>query len=358
MFRNTFGYDSWDGNGGKMITVNNDPRIDCPNANWNGVTTNYCSGVTGDDTVAHEWAPRLHRVDLGPDLPVAGRGDERGLLRHLGRDRRHAQHPPERGRRTRSGTTVYRTAGSVLGVHTRADRHDDHGTRVVAGPCVNVPASFGPVITQAGVDATAIVGTDAAETLEDGAPGTTTDGCSPFNNAGAINGQWVYVDRGTCTLRRQDRQRGGCWRRRASSSATRPPARWDPIAGDSEIYGVMVIQRGRREVQDRRRPGLRSTSRPGPADTDDTTVGSPASPTPPSAARSATCGTRTATATRARSPTRSTTAGPSDSGGVHSNSGVVNRTFAILVDGIDGSGSSASGSTRRRGCSGTPRRTT
>lgn len=39
-----------------MRTVNNDPRIQCPNANWNGVSANYCNGVTGDDTVAHEWA--------------------------------------------------------------------------------------------------------------------------------------------------------------------------------------------------------------------------------------------------------------------------------------------------------------
>lgn len=38
-----------------MRAVNNDPTIACPNANWNGVTTNYCNGVTGDDTVAHEW---------------------------------------------------------------------------------------------------------------------------------------------------------------------------------------------------------------------------------------------------------------------------------------------------------------
>ena len=38
-----------------MKTVNNDPRINCPNANWNGVTTNYCNGVTSDDVVAHEW---------------------------------------------------------------------------------------------------------------------------------------------------------------------------------------------------------------------------------------------------------------------------------------------------------------
>ncbi len=38
-----------------MKTVNNDPRINCPNANWNGVTTNYCDGVTSDDVVSHEW---------------------------------------------------------------------------------------------------------------------------------------------------------------------------------------------------------------------------------------------------------------------------------------------------------------
>ena len=38
-----------------MRSVNNDPSIACPNANWNGVTTNYCNGVTSDDVVAHEW---------------------------------------------------------------------------------------------------------------------------------------------------------------------------------------------------------------------------------------------------------------------------------------------------------------
>ena len=54
-FRNTFGRDSYDGAGHTMEIVNNDPRISCPNANWNGTTTNYCNGVTSDDVVAHEW---------------------------------------------------------------------------------------------------------------------------------------------------------------------------------------------------------------------------------------------------------------------------------------------------------------
>jgi Zn-dependent metalloprotease len=55
MYLNTFGRDTHTGLGTLMETVNNDPTINCPNANWNGVSTNYCTGVTGDDTVAHEW---------------------------------------------------------------------------------------------------------------------------------------------------------------------------------------------------------------------------------------------------------------------------------------------------------------
>ncbi len=46
---------SWDGNDAEMITVNNDPTIVCPNANWNGTSTNYCSGTSADDVVVHEW---------------------------------------------------------------------------------------------------------------------------------------------------------------------------------------------------------------------------------------------------------------------------------------------------------------
>ena len=48
-------YLSYDGADATMRTVNNDPTISCPNANWNGISTNYCTDVTGDDTVAHEW---------------------------------------------------------------------------------------------------------------------------------------------------------------------------------------------------------------------------------------------------------------------------------------------------------------
>ena len=49
-----FGRDSYDGLGAAMhsVLLVNDQ---CPNAYWNGVTTNYCPDFDADDVVAHEW---------------------------------------------------------------------------------------------------------------------------------------------------------------------------------------------------------------------------------------------------------------------------------------------------------------
>ncbi|KFC24613.1 M4 family metallopeptidase [Chryseobacterium sp. FH1] len=54
-FKNAFGYVSFNNGDSSMITINNNPNINCPNANWNGVTANYCTGTASDDVVAHEW---------------------------------------------------------------------------------------------------------------------------------------------------------------------------------------------------------------------------------------------------------------------------------------------------------------
>jgi len=53
LFNHTFGFDSYDGNGAQMRTVNNDPNV--ANASWNGSTTNYRDGTAADDVIAHEW---------------------------------------------------------------------------------------------------------------------------------------------------------------------------------------------------------------------------------------------------------------------------------------------------------------
>ena len=54
-FKNAFGYVSYDNADARMLTINNNPEVKCPNANWNGVTANYCNGTAADDVIAHEW---------------------------------------------------------------------------------------------------------------------------------------------------------------------------------------------------------------------------------------------------------------------------------------------------------------
>ena len=98
LFNNAFGRDSYDAAGAHMVTVNNDPRIECPNANWNGVDDQLLRRGLLRRRRGPRVGSRLHRVHVGPDLPVAARRDERGLLRRLGRDRRPHQRPPGRGR--------------------------------------------------------------------------------------------------------------------------------------------------------------------------------------------------------------------------------------------------------------------
>ncbi|HEV3410050.1 MAG TPA: M4 family metallopeptidase, partial [Chthoniobacterales bacterium] len=54
LFHSAFGRSSYDGMSAQMRTVYLVNSI-CPNAYWDGATTNYCPEVDGDDVVAHEW---------------------------------------------------------------------------------------------------------------------------------------------------------------------------------------------------------------------------------------------------------------------------------------------------------------
>lgn len=53
-FASAFGRDSYDAKGARMATVYLINEI-CPNAYWNGNSTNYCPEIDSDDVVAHEW---------------------------------------------------------------------------------------------------------------------------------------------------------------------------------------------------------------------------------------------------------------------------------------------------------------
>ena len=86
-FKNAFNRDSYDDNGATMKTVNNDPGIACPNANWNGADDQLLRRRHLRRRGRARVGPRLHRVHLGRHLPVAVGRAQRVLLRHLGRDR-------------------------------------------------------------------------------------------------------------------------------------------------------------------------------------------------------------------------------------------------------------------------------
>ena len=329
MFRNTFGYDSWDGHGARMITVNNDPRIDCPNANWNGVTTNYCSGVSSDDTVIHEWSHAYTESTSGLVYQwQAGAmneaysdiwGETGDMLNHRMNDKGETQANP-----------IKRTEGQCSEFTRHPVTMQITAPASVAGPCTAAPASFGPVITQAGVDGTAIVGTD-----DDSDGGSTTDGCSPFDNAAAISGQWVYVDRGLCTFATKTQNAvdaGALGIVVGDHTAGRPPI---SMSGDADIYGVMVT------VED----GAKFKSAGGPVSFHIAAVPSAADDTyrwlsgendPAFGGAIRDMWNPNCYGDPGKVSDAEYQCDESDHGGVHTNSGVVNRTYAILVDGLPG----------------------
>lgn len=315
-FKNSFGRDSYDAKGAKMITVNNDPSIDCPNANWNGKSTNYCSGVSSDDTVAHEWGHAYTEYTSGllyqwqPGAMNEAYSDIWGETVDMLNTRFNS--PDEETHRT-DGQCSKGTRGDIAVVVS-----DPVGT------CTGVAASFGPIITH--VDGDLVVGKDAVET-----DGTDTDGCSPFDNAAALAGKFVYVDRGLCafTIKIDNAEAAGAkgiifGNNRDGVSS---------VAGDSELYGAMVSQADGTKIKaattpltislddaatDPRDESYRWLSGEG-----DTAFGG--------AIRD--MWNPNCYGDPAKVSDEEYYCDTDDSGGVHTNSGVVNHTYALLVDG-------------------------
>jgi Zn-dependent metalloprotease len=329
MFRNTFGYNSWDDHGSRMITVNNDPRIDCPNANWNGQTTNYCSGVSSDDTVIHEWAHAYTETTSGLVYQWQSGamneaysdiwGETGDMLNQRMNDKGETP-----------GDIIKRTEGQCSEFTRHPVTMDITAPASVAGPCNAAPASFGPVITQAGVDGTAIVG------IDDDSDGTsTTDGCTTFTNAGAIAGQWVYVDRGSCTFVQKTanaEDAGALGIVVGDNVSGRPPI---SMSGDSSIYGVMVSLEDGVKFKTAGGPvSFHIAAVPGPADDTYRWLSGENDPAFGGAIRD--MWNPNCYGDPGKVSDEEYQCSDDDHGGVHTNSGVVNRTYAILVDGLPG----------------------
>ena len=198
LFNNAFGRDSYDAAGAHMVTINNDPRIECPNANWNGVTTNYCDGVSSDDVVAHEWGHAYTEYTSGliyqwqPGAMNEGFSDVWGETVDLINGRQDEGEGDIDAVRPVGLCSTHTGALPLLTINAPSS---------IAKDCLTGGASFGEPLTATGITGNVVVATDVAEPADADPAGTTTDGCSPYTNAAAVAGNIAMVDRGRCALR-------------------------------------------------------------------------------------------------------------------------------------------------------------
>jgi len=333
-FMNSFGRDSFDDEGAKMITVNNDPTINCPNANWNGTSTNYCSGVSSDDTVAHEWGHAYTEHTSGllyqwqPGAMNEAYSDIWGETVDMLNDR---QNQTPAGPRTVGDCSTY-SLGIAISIVSPGE---------IARDCLAVKAARGPEFPETPVDVPLVPGVDAVET-EDGEPiGTAYDGCSPFDNAADIAGKWVYIQEadisgcGTLSfsqsydIQRQHAEAAGAvgivmsstdpWNM-PNNTFDVPTAQIDAASGEAilSVDQPVTIRVGRAAGEGTITDSYRWLSGEG----DPAFGGAIRDMWNPNCYGDP-----------AKVSDEEYHCETSDNGGVHSNSGVVNHTYALLVDG-------------------------
>jgi Zn-dependent metalloprotease len=180
VFWNAFKRDSFDDRGTKMDAIFN-RGYSCPNASWNGVFISFCPGTTTDDVTAHEWGHAY--TQYTHDLIYAW---QPGALNESYSDiwgetvdrlnRRDGDARPVTPR-TAGSCSVYSPPQGQLRVDQPA---------AIAGAYVAQSAGFGPALTPAGLS-----GDVSAPTPANGCAVTTPP------PAGAVN-PIALVDRGVC----------------------------------------------------------------------------------------------------------------------------------------------------------------
>ena len=325
-FLNAFGRDSYDGAGHEMQSVNNDPRINCPNANWNGLTTNYCNNVTGDDVVAHEWGHAYTQFtdnliyQWQPGALNESYSDIWGetvdLLNGMGTDSPGPN-------RTVNACSTHTTPIPVLTINSPA---------AIAGDYTVAGAAFGPPVTFAGVTGTVVQALDPAIA---GSP-TTTDACSPLTNAADVAGNIAIVDRGTCgfIVKVKNAQNAGATAVIVANSAAGAFGTMGGADPTITIPSVMVTFSDGNLIKGQLANGVNANvhAKGGltPEDSYRWLIGEDATAFG-SAIRDMWAPTCKADPGKVSDAEYQCT--PGDGGGVHTNSGVPNHGYALLVDG-------------------------
>jgi len=176
---------SFDGLDSTMHSVvDSDYGGSCPNAAWNGTYTQYCLGITGDDTVAHEWGHAY--TDYTHNLIYAWQpgalnesysdifGEVVDLINGDGLD-------DPGGLRTDGTCSAYTSWPVVLTV-TAPDN--------IAGDYAAAAAGFGAPI-DGDLSGTLMI-------VDDGSGDTSSEGCGPLVND--LTGKIAFIRRGTCNF--------------------------------------------------------------------------------------------------------------------------------------------------------------
>jgi Zn-dependent metalloprotease len=165
----------------------------CPNASWNGVVTRFCSGMAVDDVIAHEWAHAYTQYTHGliyawqPGALNEAYSDIFGEAVDLLNGRELDDVDPNTRRVDGSCHTGTPFPGELV----------INSPLALAGTYENVgTAQFGPQLPLTGITADLVLAQDGY-TADNG---TVVDGCQPFTNAAEVSGKIALIERGTCNF--------------------------------------------------------------------------------------------------------------------------------------------------------------
>jgi hypothetical protein len=307
-----FGRDSFDGNGAIMDSIF-DRGYGCPNASWNGAFISFCPGFTTDDVTAHEWTHAYTQYTHGLIYQW-----QPGALNESYSDIFGETVDQINGRGLDSPNTT-RTAGACSAFSPPRVVVDVNSPFSAAFPAQG--ATFGPTLNATGVTGNVVFTSPA-------------DGCTAITNGAQVSGNIALVDRGTCnfTVKVKNAQLAGATGVIVANNVSSGL----PGMGGSDttitIPSLGITQADGNTIK-ANLPGVNVTMHASSAATDNSyrwLLGEEVNPggairdmwTPA-------CYANPAKVTDLAYYTCAT----ADNGGVHTNSGVPNHAYALLVDG-------------------------
>ncbi len=359
-YKTAFGRDSFDGAGGIMDSIFN-RGYSCPNASWNGTFISFCNGLTTDDVTAHEWTHAYTQYTHGLIYQW-----QSGALNESYSDIFGETVDRINGRGTDT-PDVHRTVGLCSRFEVFPPMTRVTAPANIAGDYPSGTSAFSPIILDPGTSGQMIRANDG---VADVAGSTLTDGCGPapsflsapnsWANAADVAGKIVLIDRGLCgfAVKALNAQRNGAIGVVIANVATSGNAGIPPNMGGTTGAEAVTIPTASMNFADGEK--LRGGLAAGPVSAilkqnspvtvddsvrwmigeDDTAQGlfgplrdmwTPTCFNNPGKVSDTTfyvCGPGTAA---------------NDNGGVHSNSGVPNHAYALMVDGGTYNGQTVTG---------------